>query len=251
MTVGKFDGKVVLVTGGGSGIGLATARRFVADGAQVVIAGRRQEQIDAAARELGEAALAIRADVSRLADLDVLFDRIREHYGRLDVVFANAGGAGVPTPMPQLSEQDYNDIFDQNVKSVLFTVQKALPLLSDGGSVVITSSIAHVKGLGGATLYGASKAAVRSFARTWSNELKGRGIRVNVVSPGPIKTPLHAGIEANPAAADAVAAMLRIIPAGRMGEPEEIAAAVAFLASPDASFITGIELYVDGGLAQI
>lgn len=248
---GRFDGKVVLVTGGGSGIGAATARRFAAEGAQVVIAGRRQEPLDALAKELGEGALAVRADVSSLADLDTLFDRIRERHGRLDVVFANAGGAGAPTPVSQLSEQNYEEIFDQNVKSVLFTVQKALPLLADGGSVIITSSIAHIKGLPGASLYGASKAAVRSFARTWANELKGRAIRVNVVSPGPIKTPLHAGIEANPAAAEAVAGMLRMIPAGRMGEPEEIASAVAFLASPDASFITGIELYVDGGLAQI
>ena len=251
MTTGKFDGKIVLITGGGTGIGLATARRFIADGAQVIIAGRRQEQLDAAAHELGDAAMAIGADVSKVAELDTLFKRISERHGHLDIVFANAGGAGIPTPMPQLSEQAYAEIFDQNVKSVLFTVQKSLGLLVDCGSIVITSSIAHIKGLGGATLYGASKAAVRSFARTWANELKDRGIRVNVVSPGPIKTQLHADIEMDPAVAETVAGMLRAIPAGRMGEPEEIAAAVAFLASPDASFINGIELFVDGGLTQI
>nr|WP_047168676.1 glucose 1-dehydrogenase [Sphingomonas sp. Y57] len=248
---GKFDGKVVLVTGGSSGIGLAAAKRFAAEGALMVIAGRRQEQLDAAVKEVGEGTLAVRADVSSLSDLDVLIDRIRERHGRLDIVFANAGAAGAPTPMQQLTEADYNEIFDQNVKSVLFTVQKALPLLADGGAVVITSSIAHIKGIPGATLYGASKAAIRSFARTWSNEFKGRRIRVNVISPGPTKTPLHADIEANPNAAEAVAGMLRMIPAGRMAEPEEIAAAAVFLASPDASFITGVELYADGGLAQI
>lgn len=248
---GRFDDKVVLVTGGSSGIGLAAAKRFAAEGAQVVVAGRRQEQLDAAAREVGEGTLAVRADVSSLTDLDALIDRIRERHGRIDVVFANAGTAGAPTPMQQLTEENYKEIFDHNVKSVLFTVQKALPLLVDGGAVVITSSIAHIKGIPGATLYGASKAAIRSFARTWANEFKSRHIRVNVISPGPTKTPLHADIEAHPNAAEAVAGMLRMIPAGRMAEPEEIAAAAVFLASPDASFITGVELYADGGLAQI
>lgn len=248
---GKLEGKIALITGGGSGIGLATAKRFIAEGAKVVIAGRRKDQLDAAVTELGDGATAVPTDVTKLDDLDALYKEIAERYGRVDIVFANAGAAGAPTPLPALSEQDYNTIFDQNVKSVLFTVQKSLPLLADGGAVIITSSIAHIKGLPGASLYGATKAAVRSFARTWTNELKSRKIRVNAVSPGPIKTQLHADIEMDPAVAATVAGMLRAIPAGRMGEPEEIAAAVTFLASDDASFITGIELYVDGGLTQI
>ena len=247
----KLEGKIAVITGGSSGIGLATAKRFIQEGAEVVIVARRQEQLDIAQSQLGGHVLAVKADVSKIAELDKLYEEIKKRHGRLDIVFANAGGTGQPTPILNLSESDYVDVFDQNVKSVLFTVQKALPLLSDGGSIILTASVASIKGLAGASLYGATKAAVRSFARTWANELKGRGIRVNSISPGPINTPLHAGIENNPAVAAAVARMLKSIPAGRRGEPDEIASAVVFLASADASYITGIELYVDGGMTQI
>ena len=247
----KLEGKVALITGGSSGIGLATAKRFVAEGAQVVIVGRRQEQLDEAIAALGPNAIAVQGDAAKAADVDNVIEKVRESHGRLDIVFANAGAAGEPTPMTALSEQEFTDLFDQNVKSVFFTVQKALPLLADKGSIIITSSVANVKGLPGATLYGATKAAVRSFARTWTNELKARGIRVNAISPGPVKTPLHAAIENNPATKEHVAGMLRAIPAGRMAEAHEIAGAVLFLASDDASYVTGIDLYVDGGMVQV
>ena len=251
---GKLEGKIALITGGSSGIGLATGKRFLSEGAKLVIAGRRQEQIDAAVSELGADVLGVAADGSRLAALERLMGLIRAQHGRLDVVFANAGGSGGsgPRPLAQFDEELYESYFDQNVKSVLFTVQKSLELLSDGGSIVLTTSIANVKGMPGATAYGAAKAAVRSFARTWSNELKGRHIRVNAVSPGPIDTPLHKKAEeSNPGFKQAIMGMVAAIPVGRIGDPADVAAAVTFLASADASFITGVELCVDGGLTQV
>jgi NAD(P)-dependent dehydrogenase (short-subunit alcohol dehydrogenase family) len=249
----RLANKIALITGGSSGIGLATAKRFIAEGAQVVIAARRQEQLNDALAELGAEVLAVQADVSKLGDLDRLMSAIRERHGRLDIVFANAGGGdGGPAPLHLMTEATYEAAFGQNVKSVLFTVQKSLPLLADGGAIVLTTSIANIKGLPGASLYGAAKAAVRSFARTWTTELKGRGIRVNAISPGPIDTPLHNTISAgDPELAKRIAGMTALIPVGRIGRPEEIAAAVAFLASDDASFITGVELTADGGMTEV
>jgi NAD(P)-dependent dehydrogenase (short-subunit alcohol dehydrogenase family) len=250
----KLESKVALITGGSSGIGLATAKRFIAEGAEVVIAARRQEQLDAAAQELGHHAMAVKADVSKLTDLDELMDQVGQRHGRLDIVFANAGGGGGggPRPMQQLTEQNYYGVFDQNVKTVLFTVQKSLSLLTDGGAIVLTTSIANAKGLPGASAYGAAKAAVRSLARSWTTELKGRGIRVNAVSPGPVDTPLHANAgKDNPNAAKMIAGLTALIPVGRIGRPDEIASAVTFLASEEASFITGVELCVDGGMTEV
>ena len=250
--MGKLlDGKIALVTGGSSGIGLATAKRFVAEGASVIIVARGQNRLDAALRELGPAAMAVQADLSKVVELDPLFEAIKARHGRLDIVFANAGG-GMPETLILTSEEQFDYVFNLCVKGVLFLVQKALPLLADGGAIVLTSSIANVKGLPGASAYSASKAAVRAFARTWTTELKARRIRVNAVSPGPIDTPLHNGIaESNPDTAKRIAAMTAQIPVGRVGRPDEVAAAVTFLASDQASFITGVELCVDGGLTEV
>lgn len=250
----KLDGKIALITGGSSGIGLATAKRFIGEGATVIIAARDKEKLEAAVEELGTSAMGVPTDVSKLDELDKLMSQIKQRHGRLDIVFANAGGGGGggPRPLEQITEEQYEGVFDQNVKSVLFTIQKSLPLLADGGAIVLTTSIANVKGLPGASAYGAAKAAVRSFARTWTSELKSRGIRVNAVSPGPIDTPLHAqASEGNPNAAKMIAGMLAAIPAGRIGQPDEVAKAVVFLASDDASFVTGVELSVDGGMTEV
>ena len=246
-----LEGKVALITGGSSGIGLATARRFVAEGAKVIIAARDQTKLDAAVAELGPDALAVQADVSKLADIDRLVDAIRARHGRLDIVFANAGG-GKPGKLEQITEEQFDDVFDVNVKGVLFVVQKSLPLLSNGAAIVLTTSIANVKGLPGSSAYSAAKAAVRAFARTWTVELKDRGIRVNAVSPGPIDTPLHNNLgESHPDTAKIAAAMVAHIPVGRIGRADEVAAAVTFLASDEASFITGVELTVDGGMTEV
>jgi NAD(P)-dependent dehydrogenase (short-subunit alcohol dehydrogenase family) len=249
---GKLAGKVALVTGGSSGLGLATAKRFVAEGATVFITGRRQAELDAAVAELGERAAGVQGDISNLADLDRLFEVIREQGGRLDVLFANAG-LGEFVPFGQITEAHFDKIFDINVKGTLFTVQKALPLLPDGASIVLNGSMVSIKGFPAFSVYAASKAALRSFARTWSLDLKERKIRVNVVSPGTVITPGYrnelglsdaqiADLEAQAAAAT---------PLGRAGTPDEIANAVLFLAADDSSYITGIELFVDGGTAQI
>jgi NAD(P)-dependent dehydrogenase (short-subunit alcohol dehydrogenase family) len=246
-----LDGKIALITGGSSGIGLATAKRFLSEGASVVIAGRDKRKLDAAVAELGPGAMAVQADVSKVADLDNLFEQLRSRHDRLDVVFANAGG-GEPEPLGRITEAQFDYVFNLNVKGVLFMVQKALSLLSDGGSIVLTTSIANVKGLPGASAYSAAKAALRAFARTWTMELKARRIRVNAVSPGPIDTPFHNNLgDKHPDTAKIAAAMVAQIPVGRMGRPDEVAAVVTFLASSQASFISGIELTVDGGMTEV
>ena len=248
---GKLAGKIALVTGGSSGIGLATAKQFIEEGAFVYITGRRQAELDAAVKTLGSQAKGIRADASKLADLDALYAEIQEDKGRLDVLFVNAGG-GSFAPLGQISEEQFDQTFDTNVKGVLFTVQKALPLIPDGGSVVLNASIVSVQGTPNFSVYSASKAAVRSFARTWTSDLKHRKIRVNVVSPGPIDTPGLSGLAQNEEQKNALYAQLAAnVPLGRVGQPEEIAKAAVFLASDDASYITGIELFVDGGTVQV
>jgi NAD(P)-dependent dehydrogenase (short-subunit alcohol dehydrogenase family) len=249
--MGKLEGKTALVTGGSSGIGLATAKRFVNEGAYVFITGRREPELAAAVKEIGRNVTAVRGDVLNLDDLDRLFARIRHEKGRLDVVFANAGVAQY-APLGSITEEFYDRIFDVNVKGLLFTVQKALPLLPDGASIILNASIVASKGLGANSVYSATKAAVRSFARTWTTDLKQRRIRVNAVSPGATDTP---GLSDLLASAEAGRERLKTIatsvPLGRLGTPDEVARAVVFLASDDSSYITGTELFVDGGFAQV
>ncbi len=251
MNNGKLNGKVALVTGANSGIGLATAKRFVSEGAYVFITGRRQKELDAAVREIGKNVTAVQGDVSNLADLDRLFAQIKKEKGKIDIVFANAGVAKY-APLGKMTEEFYDSIFNINVKGVLFTVQKALPLLRDGSSVVLNASIVASKGFSSNSVYSATKAAVRSFARTWTTDLKNRGIRVNAVSPGATDTPglrdLWASSEADQQRKKMIS---ETVPLGRLGTPDEIAKAVVFLASDDASYITGVELSVDGGIAQV
>ena len=246
----SLQGKVALVTGGTTGIGLASARELALRGAEVFVTGRRQAELDAAVSAIDGGAVGIRADASNLADLDRVYAQIARDAGRLDVVFANAGG-GDMLPLGSITEEHFDRIFATNVKGVLFTVQKALPLLKDGASVILTGSTTSVKGAVSFSVYGASKAAVRNFARSWLLDLQSRRIRVNVIGPGPVRTPGLAGL-APPEQKDGLFAQLASgVPMGRLGEPQEIAKAVAFLASDDASFINGIELFVDGGQAQI
>ena len=251
MKNGKLNGKVALVTGGNSGIGLATAKRFVSEGAYVFITGRRQKELDTAVKEIGKNVTAVQGDVSNLADLDRLFAQIKKEKGEIDIVFANAGVAKY-APLGKITEELYDSIFDTNVKGLLFTVQKALPLLRDGGSIILNASIVGSKGLASNSVYSATKAAVRSFARTWTTDLKDRRIRVNAVSPGPIDTPglreLLASSEVGKQRKEMISTGVAL---GRLGTPDEIAKAVVFLASDDASYITGIELFVDGGFAQV
>ncbi|MGB9067934.1 MAG: glucose 1-dehydrogenase [Candidatus Acidiferrales bacterium] len=247
----KLEGKVAVVTGGNSGIGLATARRFVAEGAHVFITGRRQAELDAAVKLIGHSVTGIQGDVSNLADLDRLYSTVKQQKGRLDIVFANAGG-GVFAPLGAITEEQFDKTFNSNVKGVLFTVQKALPLMAEGGSIILNASIVSIKGMPAFSVYSATKAAVRSFARSWTNDLKDRKIRVNAVSPGPIDTPGVRGLAQNPDELQQITAgLVASVPMGRMGTPEEIAKAVVFLASDDSSFVTGIELFVDGGMAQV
>jgi NAD(P)-dependent dehydrogenase (short-subunit alcohol dehydrogenase family) len=249
--MGKLDGKIALVTGGTSGIGLATAKQFVREGAYVFITGRRDPELAAAVKEIGINVTAVQGDVSNLGDLDRLVAQIRHEKGKLDIVFANAGVAK-HAPFGEITEELYDEIFDINVKGLLFTVQKMLPLLPDGASIILNSSIVASKGLSGVSVYSATKAAVRSFARTWTTDLKARRIRVNAVSPGSIETPGLRDLLASSEAGEQRRKMISsAVPLGRFGTPEEIAKAVVFLASDDSSYITGTELFVDGGFAQV
>jgi NAD(P)-dependent dehydrogenase (short-subunit alcohol dehydrogenase family) len=248
---GKLEGKIALVTGGSSGIGLATAKEFIKEGAFVFITGRRQAQLESAVAVLGSHAKAVQADASRLTDLDALYQQIQHEKGRLDVLFVNAGG-GSFAPIGQITEEQFDETFHTNVKGVLFTVQKVLPLIPDGGAIVLNASIVSVQGNPNFSVYSASKAAVRSFARGWTSDLKNRRIRVNVISPGPIDTPGLSGLAETEEQKNALYHQLAsTVPLGRLGKPEEIARAVVFLASDDASFVAGIELFVDGGTVQI
>lgn len=247
----KLAGKVALVTGGNSGMGLATAKLFAAEGAKVIITGRRQKDLDEAAKSIGPSALAVQGDVSKLADLDRLFATIKNKYGNLDVLFANAG-LGRAVPLGQVTEEQFDHEFAINVKGLFFTVQKALPLLRDGASIILNASIAATKGIEGFSVYSATKAAVRSFARTWTNDLKGRKIRVNSLSPGPIDTPIFGKMGLSEEQANGFKqGVTGSVPLGRMGSVEEIARTVLFLASDDSSYITGVDLAVDGGMAQV
>ena len=240
----KLSGKVAVITGGTTGIGLATAKLFVSEGAYVFITGRRQKELDEAVKEIGDNVTGVQGDVSKLPDLDRLYETVKAK-GRIDIVFANAG-VGDFAPLEKVTEEHFDRIFNINVRGTLFTVQKALPLLNDGGSIILTSSVAGSKGTPAFGVYGASKAAIRNFVRAWTVELKDRGIRSNVLSPGPTDTPPVAG-----APPERMAQIVSTIPMGRMGEAYEIAKAALFLASDDSSFVTGIELFVDGGRAQV
>jgi len=247
----KLSGKIALVTGGNSGIGLATAKRFVAEGAYVFITARRQPALDAAVQQIGARVTGIQSDVANLADLDRLYAAIGQQQGRLDVLFANAGG-GEFAPLGAITEAQFDKTFNTNVKGTLFTVQKALPLLTDGGSIILTASTTSVQGTEAFSVYSASKAAIRSFARCWTLDLKPRKIRVNALSPGATDTPgLHGLAQTEEQAREIKAALISTIPLGRMAAPDEIAKAAVFLASDDSSYVTGIELFVDGGMAQI
>jgi len=249
--MGKLEGKISLITGGNSGIGLATAKEFVNEGAYVFVTGRREQELAAAAKEIGKNVSAVQGDVSKLDDLDRLFVQIKKEMGKLDIVFANAGVAKY-APFGKITEEHYDSIFNINVKGLLFTVQKALPLLPDGASIILNASIVASKGLSSNSVYSATKAAVRSFARTWTTDLKDRRIRVNAISPGPIDTPgLRNLLASSETGQQRMAAISTIVPLGRLGTPDEIARAVVFLASDDSSYITGTELFVDGGFAQV
>lgn len=247
----KLEGKVALVTGGNSGIGLATAKRFVAEGAYVFITGRRQTELDTAVNAIGKNIRGVQSDVSNLADLDRLFVTIQQEQGHLDVVFANAG-VGEIAPLGAITEEHFDKTFNINVKGLLFTVQKALPLLPEGASIILNASITSTVGTPAFSVYSATKAAVRSFARNWTLDLKERQIRVNAISPGVVPTPGydHLGLSDEQLQAF-VDSQASTIPLGRVGTPDEIAKAVVFLASDDSSFVNGIELFVDGGMAQI
>ena len=243
--MGKLQGKVALVTGGTEGIGLAIAKLFVEEGAYLFITGRRQRELDEAVKTIGDNVAGIQGDVASMADLDRLYEPIGRAKGRIDVLVANAG-VGEFTAFGKATEEHFDKLFDINVKGTFFTVQKALPLLVEGGSVILIGSVASVKGTSSFGVYGATKAALRSFARTWTTDLKERRVRTNVLSPGPIKTPLS-----DRQSPDAIARIVSTVPMGRMGEPDEIARAALFLASDDSSFVTGIELFADGGRGQV
>ncbi|MFZ3326623.1 MAG: SDR family oxidoreductase [Methylocella sp.] len=243
--MGKLQGKVAVISGGTTGIGFAAAKLFVEEGAYVFITGRRQKELDEAVQAIGDNVTGVQGDVSKLADLDQLYETVKAEGRRIDVVFANAGLAEFAA-LGSITEEHFDRLFNINVKGALFTVQKALPLLNDGGSIILTGSVASAKGTPGFWVYGATKAAIRNFVRAWTIELKDRRIRSNVLSPGPTETPL--GDHQPP---EAIVRIVSSIPMGRTGSPEEIAKAALFLASDDSSFVTGIELFVDGGRAQI
>jgi NAD(P)-dependent dehydrogenase (short-subunit alcohol dehydrogenase family) len=246
--MGRLEGKIALITGGNSGIGLATAEQFVNEGGYVFITGRREQELAAAVKDIGRNVTGIQGDVANLGDLDRLFAQIKREKGKLDIVFANAGGARFAA-LDKITEEHYDALFNSNVKGLLFTVQKALPLMPNGGSIILNASIAaSTAPLPEWSVYNATKAAVRSFARTWTTDLKDRRIRVNAVSPGYIDTPPWHSTEAGE---ESIKIISKSIPLGRFGTPDEIAKVVVFLASDDASYITGTELFVDGGFAQV
>jgi NAD(P)-dependent dehydrogenase (short-subunit alcohol dehydrogenase family) len=242
----RLKDKVAVITGATSGMALATAKLFVEEGAYVFITGRREAQLDAAVKSIGKNVTGVQGDAGTLADLDRLFEKVKSTKGHIDILFASAGVGDFGVPLGKITEESFNKTFNVNVRGTLFTVQKALPLMRDGGSIIMNGSIASIKGFPGMSVYNASKAAVRSFARTWTNDLKDRNIRVNVLSPGTIDTGVFVGVPKE--VKDQFVAQ---IPMGRIGESEEIATAALFLASSDSSFVTGIELFVDGGTAQI
>lgn len=246
----RLEGKVALITGGTSGIGLASVQEFVSQGAKVFVTGRRQAELDAAVTQAGSGAIGIRGDISNMDDLDRIFDQIAEQAGHLDIVFANAG-LGDFLPMGEITEEHFDRIFSVNVKGTLFTVQKALPLLRDGGSVILTGSTTGSSGTENFSVYSASKAAIRNFARNWILDLKTRRIRVNTLSPGPVETPGLTGLVPTEHAQGLLDGFADLVPLGRVGQPGEIAKAALFLASDDSSFVNGIELFADGGIAQI
>lgn len=247
----KLEDKIAVITGGNSGIGLATAKLFVEDGAYVFITGRRQSKVDAVVKQIGKNITGVQGDVSNLADLDRLYATVKEQKGHIDILFANAG-VGELVPLGAITEAHFDKTFGINVKGLLFTVQKALPLIQDGGSIILNASIAASKGIEASSIYNATKAAIRSFARTWTLDLKHRKIRVNAVSPGMIDTPGLNGLAQSQEQLDQFkTSFLSAVPLGRIGSPDEVAKAVSFLASDDSSYVTGIELFVDGGVAQI
>ena len=247
----RLEGKVAVVTGGNSGIGLASAKRLQEEGARVVIAGRSKKTLDEAVKSIGNGVLAVQADVAKLADIDKLYAEVSKKLGKIDILFVNAGVAKF-APLAETSESVYDEQFDINIKGAYFTIQKALPLLNDGASIILNTSVADRKGTAGARAYSATKAALRSLARTAAAELVGRGIRVNTVAPGPIVTPIFGRTGLPQEAIDEFAKeIVGKVPMKRFGQPEEVAGAVAFLASQDASYITGVEINVDGGMGQI
>jgi NAD(P)-dependent dehydrogenase (short-subunit alcohol dehydrogenase family) len=248
---GKLDGKIAVITGGNSGIGLATAKRFVAEGAYVFITGRRQAELDAAVKQIAANVTAVQGDVGNLADLDKLYATVKAKKGRIDILFANAGSAEF-APLGAITEEHFDRIFGANVKGLLFTVQKALPLIPDGASIILNASIVASTGNPAFSVYSATKAAVRSFARTWVLDLKERKIRVNAISPGPIDTPGLDGLARTGGLGEQLkASLVGSVPMGRLGTPDEVARAAVFLASDDSSFVSGTDLFVDGGAAQI
>ena len=249
--MGKLQGTIAVITGGNSGIGLATAVEFVGEGAYVFIMGRRQKELDAAAAFIGRNVTAVQGDVSKVSDLDRLYAQVAKEKGRVDIVFANAG-IGLPAPLGQITEQDFDQVFNINLRGLLFTVQKALPLMPDGGNILLCGSNASQAGFPGFTTYSATKAAIRSFARTWTSDLKDRNIRVNVISPGPIDTPIWNSNGLNEeAVVQLKKQIVSMVPANEMGRSEDVAKAASFLASNDGRFIRGIELFVDGGMASV
>lgn len=242
----KLEGKVAVITGATSGMALATAKLFVEEGAYVFITGRRKEQLDRAVKEIGRSVTGVQGDAGNLVDLDRLYDTVTAEKAHIDILYANAGVEDFNVPLGSITEANFDNTFNVNVRGTLFTVQKALPLMHDGGSIIMTGSIASVKGFAGLSVYNASKAAIRSFARTWTVDLQGRNIRVNVISPGTIDTGIFVGVPK-----EVKDRFVSLIPMGRIGQPQEIAKAALFLASDNSSFVTGIELFVDGGTAQI